>query len=288
MQENCEYPTPDEVSINKTPSEGQNIRRRGQDIQAGQEILATGHQLKAQDVGLIASIGHAQVTVTRKIKVGLMSTGDELATPGEALQPGQIYNSNQFMLDSMLRELRCDVFNVPITPDDPQQITSQLDALSKTCDLVISSGGVSVGEEDHVKAAVETLGELNLWKVKVKPGKPIAFGRVNDCPFLGLPGNPVSAFVTFFLFGRLVIKTLQGQSDHSLKSIFMPMGFSITEKRKRPEYIRVRLGKKLEAYPNQSSGVLSSVSWSDALALIPADKTIAEGDLVEVYPLNQW
>lgn len=287
MQENCEYPDAKTVSILKASKPGENIRHCGQDINAHQEILSSGHRLKAQDIGLIASVGIAQVNVARKVKVGLLSTGDELVNPGTPLPPGKIYNSNQFMLDAKLRELGCDVLSVPITPDDPQKITAQLDALSKTCDLIISSGGVSVGEEDHVKNAVSSLGELNLWKVKVKPGKPIAFGKIGQCAFMGLPGNPVSAFVTFFLFGNLAIKYMQGQPAPSLKSMWLPLGFAITKARKRPEYLRVKLGDKIEAFPNQSSGVLSSVSWADALALIPSDKIIDQGELVEVFPLDQ-
>ncbi|MFL0810009.1 MAG: molybdopterin molybdotransferase MoeA [Agarilytica sp.] len=287
MQENCEYNDDPFVTINKMPHLGENIRIKGQDIAADTCILEKGQKLQAQHIGLLASIGQESVEVKRQICVSLLCTGDELVNPGDALRPGQIYNSNQYMLASMLRSTGVKVKTVPAAADELDTIKDKLSILATTSDLIISTGGVSVGEEDHVKTAVEALGSLDLWKVNIKPGKPLAFGKIKSTRFLGLPGNPVSAFVTFAFFALPVIKKLQGQMLESPFSITVPACFEISKKKSRPELMRVSVSNKgAEAFPNQSSGVLSSVTWSNALALIPSQTLINEGDPVRIFPID--
>lgn len=287
IQENCEFSDDREVRLNSTPKKGDNIRPRGQDIKVGENVLKVGQKLQPQHIGLLASIGVAQVSVFRKIRVGILSTGSELVEPGKPLKAGQIYNSNQTMLFQLLNSLGCDVQLWPAIEDSLETTIEQFKHMSESSDLIVSSGGVSVGDEDHVKPAVEQLGSLNLWKVNIKPGKPLAFGQISSSRFLGLPGNPVSAFVTFLLFGIPLVKKLQGQSTQNPLSFYLPSNFSIAKPRRRPEYVRVRIeNNAVEKFPNQSSGVLSSTCWANALALIPAEKTLSAGDLIEVFPLE--
>ncbi len=286
IQENCDY-TAEEVTIKKRPEPRNNIRPQGQDIQHGECVLTQGQKLLPQHIGLLAAVGKPQVSVIKRLRVSILSSGDELTEPGQPLKPGQIYNSNQVMLETLLQSLHCDVLIYPTTEDSLEGSIAAFKKAAADSDLVISSGGVSVGEEDHIKAAVETLGELSLWKINLKPGKPLAFGRIDNSKFLGLPGNPVSAFVTFLLFGVPLIKQLQGQTHAQQQSFMLPIDFSIEAPRQRPEYVRVKINNNtVSRFPNQSSGVLSSICWADALALIPAQQTLTQGDLVEVFPLE--
>ncbi|MFL0801926.1 MAG: molybdopterin molybdotransferase MoeA [Agarilytica sp.] len=286
IQENCDYTT-EEVTINKQPEPRNNIRPQGQDIQSGERVLSKGQKLLPQHIGLLAAIGKQQVPVFKRLRVSILSTGDELAEPGQALKPGQIYNSNQVMIETFLRALHCDVTVYPTTEDTLDGSISAFKKAAADSDLIISSGGVSVGEEDHIKDAVEALGKLSLWKINLKPGKPLAFGHIENSKFLGLPGNPVSAFVTFLLFGIPLIKQLQGQTYAPQKFFMLPIDFSIDTPRQRPEYVRVKIDNNtVSRFPNQSSGVLSSICWADALALIPSQQTLAQGDLVKVFPLE--
>lgn len=283
----------DVVRIKLWPKAGENIRPKGQDIAKGAPVLSAGHRLKPEDLGLLASIGLSSVCVYKKIRVTLVHTGDELVAPGTPLKPGQIYNSNGVMLAALLQRLGCETTTAKAVGDTLEDTVACFEQHSKSADIIISTGGVSVGEEDHVKDAVEQLGELDLWKVKLKPGKPLAFGRIDTCTFIGLPGNPVSAFVTFALFARPVLKKRQGENDSSPLSFPLPLGFDIAKPRRRPEFIRARISqipgsaeKHVEAFDNQSSGVLNSVSWANALAFIPEDQTLTRGDLVQIYPLD--
>ncbi len=287
IQENCEFLDDQKVTLNTKPSKGDNIRRQGQDIKIGDVVLSSGQKLSPQHIGLLASIGVTHIAVFRKIRVSILSTGSELVTPGTPLQPGQIYNSNQIMLAQLLGSLGCEVSICPAVVDSLEQTIQRFKDASATSDLIVSSGGVSVGDEDHVKSAVENLGKLNLWKINIKPGKPLAFGHIADSKFLGLPGNPVSAFVTFLLFGIPLVKKLQGQNFQKPMSFFLPSNFAIDKPRRRPEYIRARIeNNTVEKFPNQSSGVLSSTCWANALAFIPDKKIIAKGELIEVFPLD--
>ena len=291
MQENCEER--DGVLVVSEPvSPGQNIRPRGQDIAVGSTVLPRGRVLRPQDMGLLASVGRATVEVYRPLRVAVLSTGNELLEPGDsAPQRGQLYNSNRYTLAGMLRSLGMTLVDGGIVPDDPCATARALKDAAAVADCVITSGGVSVGEEDHVKAQVESLGQLDMWKLAIKPGKPLAFGRIGDTPFIGLPGNPTSVFVTFCLIARPFLLKLQGVSEPAPARLYASAMFTVARQGGRQEYLRVTLanagtGLQAHRFANQSSGVLSSVSYSDALAVIPPGATIDLGDTVEVIPLD--
>jgi len=262
---------------------GSNIRRAGEDLCAGDEILDAGIRLRPQDLGLLASTGIGAVEVRRRVRVTILSTGDELAAPGTSLAPGQIYNSNQALVQGLLASLGCEVVAARHVADTPEATRSALETAAREADLILSTGGVSVGDADYVKSAVEQLGRLDLWKIAVKPGKPLAFGRVGATVFVGLPGNPVSAFVTFCLFAAPVIRRMQGRRDLMPQAVRIPAGFS-TGQARREEYLRVRADQgQLLRYPHQGSGVLSSAVWASGLARIPVGLAVREGDLVEYF-----
>ena len=277
--------------VKAAPRLAQHIRPQGQDIARGQLILAKGCRLQPADLGLLASLGIASVVVARRLRVALMSTGDELREPGEILAAGQIYNSNRPMLAALLQALGADVVDLGIVADTPLATKDALRKAAASADMVISSGGVSVGEEDHVKAQVEALGSLDLWKLAIKPGKPLAYGRVADVPFFGLPGNPVSGFVTFCLLVRPYILKMLGVVDPRPPVWKALASFDWPRAGTRQEYLRARVtpsevGMSVEIHPQQSSGALSSVSWCNALAIIPIGKTLSRGDSVDVIFLR--
>jgi molybdopterin molybdotransferase len=289
-QEDCEL-VGDMLQVNTVPRLGQHIRPRGQDIAAGQRILLKGHRLLAVDLGLLASLGIASVQVGRRLRVALMSTGDELREPGEVLAAGQIYNSNRPMLAALIASLGAEVVDLGIVADTPEATRDALVRAVATADVVISSGGVSVGEEDHVKRQVEALGSLSLWKLAIKPGKPLAYGRVADVPFFGLPGNPVSGFVTFCLLVRPYLLKMQGATQLQPPQWSAQALFDWPRAGSRQEYLRARVtpgeaGMEVEIHSQQSSGALSSVSWCNALAIIPIGKTLGRGDRVDVIFLR--
>lgn len=292
MQEQCTADG-DDVIVAHAPASGEWIRRRGEDILAGNEILAAGSRLRGQELGLAASVGLATLPVVRKIKVAVFFTGDELAMPGEVLKPGAIYNSNRFTLRSLLENLGCDITDYGIVPDTLAATRDTLRLAAQEHDLIVTSGGVSVGEEDHIKPAVEAEGRLNMWQIAVKPGKPLAFGEINrsgqgSAFFLGLPGNPVSSFVTFLLFVRPFILRLQGVVDVAPQAYAMRAGFDWPEADRRNEFLRARVGADgaLELFPNQSSGVLTSTVWGDGLVDNPAGQVIVPGDIVRFIPFS--
>ncbi len=287
MQEKCSA-VGDKVTLNEQPKRGEAIRGAGIDIGRGQTVLQPGVRLQPQHCALAASIGSARLTVFRRLRVATFFTGDELVMPGEPLPPGRIYNSNRFMLRGLLESLGCEVHDLGIVPDDLQMTRDALSSAAVLADLIISSGGVSVGEEDHVKPAVQAEGTLDLWQIAMKPGKPLAFGQVRGVPFIGLPGNPVSSFVTFVLFARPFILQQQGRVE-PLRTLSLRADFDWTESSRRREFMRARLNDRggLDIFPNQNSSVLTSVVWADGLIDNPAEHLIREGDLVRFLPLAE-
>lgn len=302
MQEDCEV-LPAEadgttrIAVKQAPQPGQWIRRAGEDVTQGAVVLAQGSRLTPAALGLAASIGLAQLSVVGKPRVALFSTGDELVMPGdvppEHMPPGAIYNSNRFFLRALLQRLGCEVTDLGIVPDRLEATVAALRDASQNHDLILTSGGVSVGEEDHIKPAVQSLGELNLWQIAMKPGKPFAYGRIGKggglAHFIGLPGNPVSSFVTFMLLVRPFLLKLQGVADIAPKSIALPADFTWARPDKRREFLRVRRNAAgaLELFANQSSGVLTSAVWGDGVVDNPPGQAIAPGDLVRYLPFNE-
>ncbi len=294
MQEQCEFdPAADAVTVRHAPQPGEWIRRTGEDIMAGSTILAAGTRLRAQELGLTASVGLASLPVVRRPRVAVFFTGDELAMPGEPLKPGAIYNSNRFLLRGLLENLGCTITDFGIVPDSLQATRDTLRAAAAGHDLIITSGGVSVGEEDHIRPAVEAEGRLNMWQIAIKPGKPLAFGEIDRAGgsafFLGLPGNPVSSFVTFLLFVRPFILRLQGVPGIEPKRFAMRADFAWPKADRRNEFLRTRINGNggLDLFPNQSSAVLTSTVWGDGLVDNPSGKTIAPGDTVSFLPFSE-
>lgn len=285
MQEQCKWDD-GAVTINAGIKAGANIRPRGQDIEQGALVLARGHRLMPQDLGLLASIGAAEVPVYRRLKVALLCTGDELVEPGQPLPPGHIYNSNRFTLAGQLQALGFDCVDLGMVADTPEATEQALIRAAAEADCIISSGGVSVGEEDHIKGCVETLGSLDLWRMAIKPGKPLAFGQVQGTPFIGLPGNPVSVFVTFAIAARPYLLKSQGAGDYLPVPVPVVAGFSRPKAPKRQEYLRVRLVQdargevRAELAGSQSSGVLSSVSQGNGFVVHRLGESFDEGDSV--------
>lgn len=298
MQEQAE-PVGEGVAVRfKVAAEpGQWIRRRGEDVRAGATVLAKGTRLTPQSLGLAATVGAATLTVCRRPRVALFSTGDELVMPGsvapERLPPGAIYNSNRFTLRGLLQAAGCEVNDLGIVPDRLDLTREALRRAAQANDLILSSGGVSVGEEDHIRPAVAAEGRVALWQVAIKPGKPLAFGAVRrsgggEALFMGLPGNPVSSFVTFLLAVAPVLRALQGADPRLPPGLPLRAGFDWPRPDRRREFLRVRLGADgaLELFPNQSSGVLTSAVWADGLVDNPPGQSIARGDAVRFLPLH--
>ena len=296
MQEQCEA-VDGGVRIAGVPSAGQWIRRRGEDVQRASLVLARGSRLSPQALGLAASVGAATLQVVRRPKVALFSTGDELVMPGEPLQPGAIYNSNRYTLRALLQALGCEVVDLGIVPDRLDATRDALRRAAADCDLILTSGGVSVGEEDHLKPAVQAEGRLDLWQIAIKPGKPLAFGRIRNnrssdgsaALLVGLPGNPVSAFVTYLLAVTNVLRVMQGMPPGLPPGLPLRADFDWPKPDRRREFLRVRLNAAggLELFPNQSSGVLTSAVWADGLVDNPAGQAIAHGDTVRFMPLSE-
>ena len=298
MQEDCTLieGSTGEVQVNITPTTGQWIRRRGEDLTAGKTALSAGIFLRPQELGVAASAGLTHLNVKRRVKVAAFFTGDELALPGEPLKPGGIYNSNRDTLLACLRSLGCEPTDLGIVPDRLDATRQALRKASKDHDLIITSGGVSVGEEDHIKPAVTAEGRLDLWQIAIKPGKPLAFGAVRkserpqdgEAWFIGLPGNPVSSFVTFLLFVRPFILKLQGRDAGPMQSYLMRADFDWLKADRRNEFLRVKVNEQggLDLFPNQSSGVLTSASWGDGLVDCAPGHAIKAGDLVKYIPFN--
>ena len=314
MQEEAEVLADGSVRLLQAPAVGQFIRRRGEDIRLGDTVLPAGTRLGPAELGLAASLGLAELPVRPRLRVALFSTGDELVMPGEVapeqMAPGAIYNSNRYFLAVLLKRLGCEVSDLGIVPDRREATLEALQTAAESHDLIVTSGGVSVGEEDHVKPAVQQLGGLDLWQIAIKPGKPFAHGWIarpgqagqadesaSRCHFVGLPGNPVSSFVTFLLLVRPFLLRLQGitagqgvtpcGADGLPPALALPAHFDWPRADRRREFLRVRRNAAggLDLFPNQSSGVLTSVAWCDGLVDLPAGRTIARGETVNFIPL---
>jgi molybdopterin molybdotransferase len=289
MQELCQQQG-ETVTINSVVNAGENIRRAGEDIEQGSVILEAGTMIRPQEQGLIASVGVVDLPVKRKLKVATFYTGDELVEPGNELHQGQIYNSNRYTLNGLLKNAGCEVTDFGIVPDTLEATLDVLKRAAADSDLVLTSGGVSVGEEDYVRMALEQLGELNMWRINMKPGKPVAFGNVDSALFLGLPGNPVSVFVTFLVFARPLIRKMQGATEYLTEALSIRAGFDWNETR-RQEYLRIRVrhdesDAHAELFPHQGSGVLSSTCWADGLVIIEPGRTIKTGDVLKYMPFQ--
>jgi molybdopterin molybdotransferase len=301
MQEDCEViGTPNasginfQIKVNHVPKIGEWIREKGEDIRENTVILQAGTYLRPQELGVAASSGMTHLEVKQRVKVALFFTGDELTLPGQPLKPGGIYNSNRDTLIACVKALGCDFTDFGIVPDTLEATRKTLRAAAEHHDLIVTSGGVSVGEEDHIKPAVQAEGQLDMWQIAIKPGKPLAFGVINrnqvdSSWFMGLPGNPVSSFVTFLLFVKPFIRALQGAKVKDEPRFELESDFDWIKPDKRNEFLRVKINPfgKLELYPNQSSGVLTSAVWADGLADVPAGQVIRKGDKVRFIPFSQ-
>ncbi|GBE45227.1 molybdopterin molybdenumtransferase [bacterium BMS3Bbin11] len=280
------------IRINGDVNAGANIRRTGEDICQGNEIIECGCMLQTQHIGLAASTGTDSLVVKRKLRVAIFTTGDELTMPGQPLDDGKIYNSNRYLFRGLLEKLGCEVVDLGNVIDEYQATCDAINTAVDKADLILSSGGVSVGEEDYVKKALEEMGSLDLWKIAVRPGKPLAFGKVRGVPFIGVPGNPVSLFVTFSIFARPFILRSMGIIDVMPVEYMVVAGFDWKRPDKRTEYMRARLetndeGQKVvNVYPSRSSGILSSVTWADGMAVINPDQHLVKGDRVRFIPFS--
>jgi molybdopterin molybdotransferase len=292
MQEETQILANQKVKLNieffKNKGRGVNIRRTGEDIAVNETILKKGKVLQAQDLGLIASIGIDKVKVYQPLTVATFTTGNELLEPNQPPEQGKIFNSNRYMLAAAIAQLDFKLIDLGIVDDTLEATINALTEAANVANIVITTGGVSVGEEDHIKPAIEQLGVLNMWKVQMKPGKPLAYGYLNQTPFIGLPGNPVSAFATFKLFAAAYLKTMQGQTDCVTEPIWLIANFNTQKVNFRREFARAKLVNNqqetcIELYPNQGSGVLSSTVWADGLVVIPENTIIRQGDKVAFY-----
>ena len=302
MQEDCTVLDDGRVRFDAVPQPGQFVRRAGQDIALGSTALQAGLRLTPAALGLAASLGLAQLPVARRPRVALFSTGDELALPGsiapQDLPPGHIFNSNRYVLASLLQRWGCEVVDGGILPDDRAATHAALAQAAQDCDLLVTSAGVSVGEEDHVRPVVEQLGALSLWKIAMKPGKPFAFGHVRRsggdpaagrAHFIGLPGNPVSSLITALVLLRPFVLALQGASVVQPPAHWLTADFEITQRDSRREFLRARRNAagQLELFANQNSGVLTSTVWAEGLVDNPAQTLIARGDRVRFLPFSE-
>ncbi len=279
----------DVLKIKNKPKPGEWIRRTGSDIRKGGTVLKAGKRLLPQDTGLAASVGIKTLPVYRKVRLGLFFTGDELVMPGDSLAPGRIYNSNRFTLNGLASAFNCEVRDYGIVPDRLEATREVLRRAAAENDIIVTSGGVSVGDEDHVKPAVEAEGSLLMWRIAMKPGRPLAFGKVKDAAFIGLPGNPVSSFVTFLIFVRPFLLKTQGQTETAPRSIDARADFDWPEPDARREFLRVKWNAQggLELYPTQDSAVLTSTAWADGLVDNPAKRAIRKGERVTFLPYSE-
>lgn len=293
MQEDCVLDA-DVVTIPPGIKRGANRRSAGEDVEAGAVVLRAGLRLRPQDLGIVASIGRTALDVYAKLRVALFSTGDEIREIGETLPPGCVYDANRYAVAGMLQELGCIVDDRGILPDDCDAVREALDDAARTHDLLITSGGVSTGEEDHVRTAVAALGSIHFWRLAIRPGRPLAFGQVGSVPFIGLPGNPVAVMITFMRFARPAILLMSGCPDHAPKTFQVRAAFSYKKKVDRREWLRVRLttdadgAPAVEKFPRDGAGILSSMVNADGLVELPEELTCLDpGMMVEFLPFSE-
>lgn len=287
MQENAQVLDDGRVTFSEPLRVGQNIRPQGQETRVGEQVMSAGTRLGPIELGLAATLGHARLEVMRKVRVALLSTGDELVEPGLPLGPGQIYNSNRRLLASWLQRLGCEVVDAGILADD-LQLTRDCLARLADVDLILSTGGVSVGEADYLGIALREAGELALWKLAIKPGKPLTFGHYRGVPVIGLPGNPASTLVTFGLLTRPYLLRRQGVATVTPLQFSVPAGFDWPKAGTRREYLRARIEDgRVRIYKNQSSGVLRSAAWAEGLVEVREGSTPQQGDNVNFIPLSE-
>lgn len=292
MQEYCQE-RDGHVVVNTEVKHGDHIRPRADDVKQGQTVLEAGIRLHAQHLGMAASVGAESLKVYGRLRVAMFCTGDELVEPGKPLGPGQIYNSNRYTLAGLLQNLHVDIIDLGVVPDDLEKTRKILKKAASKADIIISAGGVSVGEEDYVKLALEELGELNLWRVKMKPGKPVAFGSLEGKPFIGLPGNPVAVFVTFCLFARPFLLRCQGVDNVLPKRFTAIADFDWPKAGKRREYVRaksIRDGDltKVALFPKQGSAIMTSTVWANGFVEIMENTTINRGEPVSFIPFSEF
>lgn len=291
MQECCTVDAQGGIVIAGSVKPGDHIRRAGEDIRAGSEVLIAGTRLRPQELGIAASIGVSRLNVVRRLRVALISTGDELAMPGTPLRPGQCYNANRYTVAGLLQALQCETVDYGIVADDPDATRAVLTQAAGDTDLILSTGGVSVGEEDHVKAAVDALGHLDLWRIAIKPGKPLAFGRIGTTPFIGLPGNPISALVTFLIFVRPFILRTQGVLAVAPARFPVIAAFDWPSGARR-EFLRARIEHHADSYrallhTQQGSAVLTAAGWAHGLIDVPMHRAVSRGDSVHFIPFSE-
>jgi molybdopterin molybdotransferase len=291
MQEETELNGELVTILCNTTRPGQNIRNIGEDIAQYDEILRAGQTLKPQDLGLISSIGVAKVEVYARLKIATFTTGDELLEPGEAPCNGKIFNANRYVMGGLIRDLGFELIDLGRVEDTLASTVSALQKAASLADVVLTTGGVSVGEEDHIKPALQQLGELHMSTVKMRPGKPLAYVQIGTVPFMGLPGNPVSAFATFNLFARPYLLKMQGANEIKSKPIWLESAFEWPVSHFRRDFLRAKIVNKnqktyVDIYPNQGSGVLSSTVWAEGFVVVPEDTVIHRGDKVAFYPFN--
>jgi len=282
------------IRFDYRPESGENVRPAGNDIRSGDTILNQGSRLRAQDIGLAASVGLESLPVFEKLKVGIFLTGDELVEPGQDLGPGKVYDSNRYTLYGLLQALGAQIVDLGLVGDTLEETKAAMLKAASEADLVVTCGGVSVGEEDYVRLAIEALGELHMWRLAIKPGKPLAFGQISQTPFIGLPGNPVSVFATFCLFVCPLIKILQGREWRKPLATPVIADFDWLKPDSRREFLRARLESSSDQqtvariYPNQDSGVLSSTVWAEGLVEIAEGRTLKSGEYVDYISFAQW
>ncbi len=293
MQEFCQ-PEGDSVTINTVPSVGEHVRLAGSDIKAGQIILPAGSRLSAAALGLAASVGIGSVTVYRRLRVAIFFTGSELTLPGEPLPPGHIYNSNRYVMRGFLEDIGADIIDLGIISDNREATQAALRTAAAHADVIVTSGGMSEGDEDHVTASVRAEGHIDVWKIASKPGKPLAFGSVRskgrEAAFIGLPGNPVSVWCSLLTLVAPFLRRCQGYSMIEMPPQSLRADFSYTIKGNRMEFVRVRRNAEggLDLYPTQDSSIISSAVWADGVAAIPAGTTVYPGDMVAFVPGPRW